>query len=170
MSRIICGVVDITHGHAVLLLGRRLFQIEGITTPLNFIIDTGASISVVSEQQLAAGGDISRFVQSSRTRIFGAAGVAEDVKVLMPPRVALGPYARESVALAVLDLRPINETTGFEQAGILGGNFLRHFRVTLDLEKSVLQLEPLTGPAGEETPPNGTSASGLRANYSAVRP
>jgi hypothetical protein len=39
-------------------------------------------------------------------------------------------------------MEPINETSGFEQTGILGGNVLRHFRVTFDFERMVIRLEP----------------------------
>ena len=40
----------------------------------------------------------------------------------------------------------INETTGFLQSGILGGNFLRQFRVTFDFQRSIIRLEPLGAP------------------------
>jgi hypothetical protein len=45
----------------------------------------------------------------------------------------------------VLDLDPINETAGFQQNGILGGNFLRHFRVVFDFQRGILRFEPLDG-------------------------
>jgi hypothetical protein len=35
-----------------------------------------------------------------------------------------------------LDLDIINEATGFEQAGILGGNFLKNYRMTFDFKNS----------------------------------
>jgi len=43
----------------------------------------------------------------------------------------------------VLDLDPVNETAGFLQSGILGGNFLRHYRVTFDFERGIVRFEPL---------------------------
>ena len=76
-------------------------------------------------------------------RVFGAAGVADDVKTLMLPRVTLGTITQEKISAAVLDLEPVNETAGFRQSGILGGNFLRHFRVSFDFQRSVIRLEPL---------------------------
>ena len=59
----------------------------------------------------------------------------------------LGAQAREKLDVAVLDLEPVNETTGFVQSGIIGGNFLRHFRVTFDFRKSIILLEPLEASA-----------------------
>jgi predicted aspartyl protease/Flp pilus assembly protein TadD len=117
-------------------------HLEGLEKPLNFIIDTGASISVVSEK-LAALEELSSYLTSNRMRVFGAAGVAEDVKTMLLPSVMLGTFTREQVNVAVLDLESVNETAGFVQDGILGGNFLRYFRVSFDFRRGVIRLEPL---------------------------
>jgi len=116
--------------------------IEGITKSLNFIIDTGATVSVIS-QRAAELDRFPEFIQSDRMRVFGAAGVAEDVKMALLPKVAIGSYTREKINAAVLDLDPINETAGFQQNGILGGNFLRHFRVVFDFQRGILRFEPI---------------------------
>ncbi|HYO90107.1 MAG TPA: hypothetical protein VEQ40_00650, partial [Pyrinomonadaceae bacterium] len=86
-------------------------------------------------------------------RVYGAAGVEENVKMLLLPRLLLGSYAREKLDAAVLDLDPINETTGFVQSGIIGGNFLRHFRVTFDFRKAILRFELLTALTPDATAP-----------------
>lgn len=117
-------------------------QLEGVDRPLNFIIDTGASITVVSEK-LMQQEDLASYIEPTRMRVFGAAGVSEDVKRLSLPKVSLGSLVREQVAAAVLDLESLNETSGFMQSGILGGNFLRHFRLSFDFQRGVVRLEPL---------------------------
>jgi predicted aspartyl protease len=118
-------------------------QIESVDKPLNFIIDTGATVSVVSEQLAEREDLVSRFVQNIRLQIYGSAGVADNVKVLMLPKVSFGSYGREKLSAAVLDMDSINETAGFEQTGIVGGNFLRHFRLIFDFQRGILRLEPL---------------------------
>ncbi|MGZ5438131.1 MAG: aspartyl protease family protein [Pyrinomonadaceae bacterium] len=127
--------------------------IEGIKKPLNFIIDTGATVSVLSERAAELDGAVA-FIQEDRMRVFGAAGVAENVKIALLPKVGLGSYTREKINAAVLDLEPINETAGFQQSGILGGNFLRHFRVIFDFQRAIVRFEPLDAPrpAGEPLP------------------
>jgi predicted aspartyl protease/thioredoxin-like negative regulator of GroEL len=115
--------------------------VDGVQKSLNFIIDTGATVSVIS-QRAAEIQPFSDFIQPDRMRVFGAAGVTEDVKVALLPKLAIGNYAREKVNVAVLDLDPINETAGFQQNGILGGNFLRHFRVVFDFQRAILRFEP----------------------------
>ena len=76
-------------------------------------------------------------------RIYGAAGIADDVKSLLLPKVMLGGLTRERINAAVLDLEPVNETAGFTQMGILGSNYLRHFRVSFDFQRGLIRLEPL---------------------------
>ena len=131
--------------------------IEGITKPLNFIIDTGATVSVLSEKT-AALEEAQAFIKEGRMRVYGAAGIAEDVKTAVLPKVMMGTYALEKINAAVLDLEPVNETAGFQQSGILGGNFLRHFRVTFDFQRGVVRLQPLdAAPIQTASPqPEGT--------------
>ena len=128
--------------------------LEGLERPHNFIIDTGASISVVSER-LAALEAMTSYIQPTRLKVYGAAGVAENVKTLTLPLVSLGSIKRSSVNAAILDLDPVNETAGFTQDGILGGNFLRHFRVSFDFTRGVIRLDPLNRTARiEESRPD----------------
>src|SRR6266540_3024977 len=129
-------------------------HLEGIEKPLNFIIDTGASVSVVSEK-LTQDEGLDHYLQPTRMRVFGAAGVAEDVKTLLLPKVMLGTITKEQINAAVLDLEPVNETAGFTQNGILGGNFLRHFRVSFDFQRGVIRLEPLIKNNQTGTKPDG---------------
>ncbi|HEX8458309.1 MAG TPA: aspartyl protease family protein [Pyrinomonadaceae bacterium] len=139
--------------------------LEGVEKPLNFIVDTGASISVVSEE-LARSEDMSRFEQKTRLKVFGAAGVTEDVTTLLLPRVSFGNYTQANLPAAVLDMSAINETSGFEQTGIIGGNILRRFRVTFDFQRGLVRLDPpsTTAPSAPAAPQtrdaNITPASG----------
>ena len=116
--------------------------IDGLEKPLNFIIDTGATVTVLSERT-AALDEVQRFIKKGTMRVFGAAGVAEDVKIASIPRLAIGSYSREKIDAAVLDLDPVNETAGFLQSGILGGNFLRHYRVIFYFERGFVRFESL---------------------------
>ena len=127
--------------------------IDGINKPLNFIIDTGATISVVSEK-FAALQEAQSFALRGGMRVFGAAGVADNVKMVLLPRVKMGSYEQEKISAAVLNLEPVNETAGFDQSGILGGNFLRHFRIAFDFQRGVVRLERLDSaiaPPGSQT-------------------
>ena len=127
-------------------------RLDGIDRPLNFIVDTGASVSVVSER-LVAEEDLTTYIAPIRMRVYGAAGIADDVKTVLLPKVMLGSIAREHISAAILDMEPVNETAGFTQNGILGGNFLSHYRVSFDFQRAVIKLEPLKKTAKtSETP------------------
>jgi tetratricopeptide (TPR) repeat protein len=117
-------------------------KLEGIDKPLNFIIDTGASVSVVSEK-LVAEEELHSYISPARMRVYGAAGITDDVKTMLLPKVMLGSIAREQIRAAVLDMEPVNETAGFTQNGILGGNFLGHYRLSFDFRRGLIKLEPL---------------------------
>lgn len=128
-------------------------RLDGIDKPLNFIIDTGADISVVSDALFKAE-DFGNIARGARIPIYGAAGITDSVMTLYLPRVSVGAHFREGIEAAVLDLEPINETSGFDQVGILGANFLRHFRVVFDFQRSVMRLEKIRSDTQKE---NGTS-------------
>ena len=137
-------------------------RLDGIDRPLNFIIDTGATITVISDQ-LAERENMNRFASGSRrSRVFGAAGVTENVPVLRLPHVAFGRISRRNVESLVLDMSSVNETSGFEQTGIIGGNILRHFIVTFDPARMIVRLQPNasqqteTSPAETIIPPTNT--------------
>ncbi len=117
-------------------------ELEGVEVPLNFIVDTGASVSVISEN-LANTKEISPFIKAEKMRVIGAAGVTEQVSSFLLPRITFGSHTRRSITAVALDLDIINEASGFEQAGILGGNFLRNYRLTFDFSNSKVLFVPI---------------------------
>ncbi|MBC7901375.1 MAG: aspartyl protease family protein [Saprospiraceae bacterium] len=117
-------------------------QLEGVTESLNFIVDTGASVSVISDDVASMEG-ITPFASSERMRVIGSAGITEDVPSFLLPKVSFGKHSRKSITAIALDLDMINEASGFEQAGILGGNFLRNYRMTFDFRNSRVTFVPI---------------------------
>ncbi len=120
-------------------------QLEGVKAPLNFIVDTGASISVISED-VAGLEEVKGFARDEKMRVVGAAGITESVPSFMLPRVTFGSHSREKIKAIALDLDVINEASGFEQSGILGGNFLKNYSVTFDFQKSKVTFVPVKEP------------------------
>jgi tetratricopeptide (TPR) repeat protein len=118
-------------------------QLDGIDTPLNFIVDTGASVSVISDR-VARTDPVSNHLNSEKLRVIGSAGIRDDVPTFLLPRVTFGSHTQTSVMAIALDLDLINEASGFEQAGILGGNFLKNYRLTFDFKNSKVVFESVT--------------------------
>lgn len=115
--------------------------LEGIESSLNFIVDTGASISVISED-VAEIENIKKFESGEKMRVIGAAGITENVPSFMLPKVTFGTHSRKRLKAIALDLDLINEAAGFTQAGILGGNFLKNYSITFDFEKAEVIFVP----------------------------
>ena len=117
-------------------------QVAGVETPLNFIVDTGASVSVISDE-LASLESISQFLNEEKMRVIGSAGVTDGVPSFRLPSVSFGAHSRKDITAIALDLGMINEASGFEQAGILGGNFLKNYRMTFDFKNSRVTFFPV---------------------------
>ncbi len=117
-------------------------ELEGIENPMNFIVDTGASVSVISKN-IADLKEISSFVRGDKMRVIGAAGITDFLPMFILPRITFGTHSRQSINAVALDLDLINETAGFEQSGILGGNFLKNYRLTFDFQNSKVIFVPL---------------------------
>jgi len=118
-------------------------ELEGIDSTLNFIVDTGASVSVISDR-VAKIERISHYVNAEKLRVIGSAGITDDMPTFMLPRVTFGKHTRRDIMAVALDLDMINDASGFEQAGILGGNFLKNYRLTFDFKNSKVVFEPIS--------------------------
>ena len=56
--------------------------------------------------------------------------------------ISLANLVEKNLNTPVLDFSPINETSGFEQSGIIGGDFLFKFKMTFDLSQMILRMKP----------------------------
>jgi predicted aspartyl protease len=126
-------------------------QMEGVNDPMNFIVDTGASVSVVSET-VAKRAPFSTLPRRDPLTVIGSAGITDNVESFTLPRISFGDHARERVTAIALNLEIINDASGFEQSGILGGNFFLDYRMTFDFKNSRLIFTPAKQPS-ESGPP-----------------
>lgn len=104
--------------------------------PHTFVLDTGASATVLSPG-LAAALKIDTVAAEPMT---GAGGMLQTTLGRVSS-LTVGGAALEDVAVMVADfLADLGSVVGTPLDGILGYNFLRHFRVTLDYPVSTLWL------------------------------
>jgi predicted aspartyl protease len=109
---------------------------------VNAILDSGASstvISVAAVERLNMGEQI---IKGETRRVFGAAGIADNVALLRIGHCRVANLQRDNLRALVLDFGAINETSGFEQAGILGGDFLMNYRITIDFARAQVAFHP----------------------------
>ncbi len=116
-------------------------QLAGVEAPMNFIVDTGASVSVISDE-VASLEAISPHASDQKMRVIGSAGITDGVTSFKLPGLSFGAHSQKDITAIALDLDLINEASGFQQAGILGGNFLRNFRMTFDFRNSRVTFIP----------------------------
>ena len=104
--------------------------------PYTFAVDTGASATTVSPE-LASALDIE---SGGATSMSGAGGVMQATMGRVRS-LAVGGATLEDLAIAVSDfLGPLSNVLGTKLDGIVGYNFLRRYRVTIDYPASVLWL------------------------------
>ncbi|MBP6821850.1 MAG: aspartyl protease family protein [Acidobacteria bacterium] len=110
--------------------------------PLNFIVDTGATISVISKAAVKHNQLEGMKLKGETFRVIGAAGVEDGAEALGLSTLTVNNLRKSNSRALILDLEAVNETSGFEQHGVLGGDYLRHFRVVLDLRRHFFGLTP----------------------------
>jgi hypothetical protein len=103
--------------------------------PLNFLFDTGASISVLD----SAVADELGFETEGELGGTGASGTGTATLALVP-MMSVGGVTIGNAPVAVLDISAISELAGREIAGILGADFCRRFAIELDYENESMTI------------------------------
>jgi predicted aspartyl protease/Tfp pilus assembly protein PilF len=132
-------------------------QIDG-SRSVNAIVDTGASSTVLSSVAVKRLEMLGSIIKGQTVQVVGAAGVTDNVELLFLRTCKIANLSQNNLRALILDFGAINETSGFEQSAILGGDFLRHFKVTIDFNHARLILEPQT-PAVTRSQPDQKVAS-----------
>jgi tetratricopeptide (TPR) repeat protein len=111
---------------------------------INAILDSGASSTVISVAAVERLRMHEQIIKGQTTRVIGAGGISDNVELLHIRNCRVADLRQDNVRALVLDFDAINETAGFEQSGILGGDFLRHFSITIDFVRAQVVLRPYT--------------------------
>jgi clan AA aspartic protease (TIGR02281 family) len=105
----------------------------GTTGTLQLLIDTGASMTIVTPGALQQQ-DV-RYRDTGRYQVFNTANGSVRAPVYILESLSVGDWYVEQIEIGVLDL---HGQSGFD--GLLGMNFLKHFRFFIDQNKSMLRL------------------------------
>ena len=105
--------------------------------PFDFVLDTGATLTCVNQP-------VAERLRLPRARgvagVGAGAGGSGRMELVRLDSLRIGQARAEDLTLCTLDLSHIG-SLGLDVDGLLGLNFLRAFRVTLDFEREVLLLQ-----------------------------
>jgi len=74
-------------------------------------------------------------------RVYGTSGWDRDAFLLPGVSLNFDQIEYKNMPLVVLNLRAPSVLLGFQLGGIVGHNFLSHYKVALDMERSELRLQ-----------------------------
>jgi predicted aspartyl protease len=118
----------------------------GAREPMAFILDTGASTSVISRETQRVLGY--RDEDGTPVKGQGANGELNDVRLFSVPDARVGDRVYRDLSVAVMDLRHLQDKLDEPVAGILGRNFLARHDLEIDFVGRKLLLH---GSDGVET-------------------
>lgn len=107
------------------------------TGPHDFVLDTGATLTCVSES-LAA--ELSLPEPAGRIGFGAGVGGSGRMRLVEIDSLRLGAALAEDLPGCALDLQSMR-TMGVDIDGLLGLNFLRPFRLEIDFERQVVRLQ-----------------------------
>ena len=106
-----------------------------------FEIDTGSTGSILFNTPFVKRHNLTRAVSRSRATRVGGVGGSADALLARVEGVTLGPFTlREPVARLSLGAKGSNASRSYD--GLLGGEIFRRFKMTVDLTRRRLYLEP----------------------------
>ena len=120
---------------------QRLAVVRGIVNdehPKSFVVDTGGEVISISLGTASA----LRMVPTRHIplRVFGTSGWDQDAYLLPGVNLAFRDIEYDNFSVVVLNLHRPSALVGFHIGGIIGHDFLRNYRVAMDLERSMLRL------------------------------
>lgn len=104
--------------------------------PYEFALDTGASLTVISAD-LAH----SLEIKSGEAKEGMGCGGKVEVAISRVASLAVGSARLENPEVAIADLGVLSQAVGAKLDGIIGYNYLKDFKVTIDYPKGRLRLQ-----------------------------
>jgi len=96
--------------------------------PFNLVVDTGASMTIISPAVARAAG-VNQ--EGARAKATGATGNL-DARVARLKSLKLGSNELNGINVAIMSLTTLNRATRLRLGGIIGYNVLKRFQITID--------------------------------------
>jgi predicted aspartyl protease len=110
--------------------------------PLRFILDTGASMTVITPAAAQVAG-----IKPTRQKPTAVgAGGQSPARLAKLKRFRVGTHAARDLEVVILNLSHVEKPLGIKLDGIIGYNFLRDCILTIDYPHRMLYLHPAEKP------------------------
>lgn len=122
---------------------QRLALVRGTVNgrhPASFVVDTGGEVISISD---ATAGLLHNPFRRIPLKVYGSSGWDKDAFLMPNVDLEFSTIRFERIPVVVLNLRAPSALLGFEVGGILGHKFLSRYRVTIDMQRSVVGLEDI---------------------------
>jgi len=123
----------------------RLATVRGVVSgghAVSFVVDTGGEVISISHSTANAIGKSD--VRRIPLKVWGTSGWEKDAFLLPGVDLAFNTIQYKNFPVVVLNLDAPSVLLGFQLGGIVGAQFLKNYRVGIDLEHSVLRLKQVT--------------------------
>ena len=123
----------------------RLATVRGMVSgghAANFVVDTGGEVISISHATAnAIGKEDARRIP---LKVWGTSGWEKDAFLMPGVDLAFDAIQYKNFPVVVLNLDAPSVLLGFQLGGIVGAQFLKNYRVDIDLERSVLRLKTVS--------------------------
>jgi hypothetical protein len=107
--------------------------------PATFVVDTGGEVISISD---STAGLLQNTFRRIPLKVYGSSGWDKDAFLMPNVDLEFSSTVRfQRIPVVVLNLRAPSALLGFEVGGILGHKFLSKYRLTIDMQHSVVGLE-----------------------------
>jgi predicted aspartyl protease/Tfp pilus assembly protein PilF len=122
----------------------RLATVRGVVGGhyANFVVDTGGEVISISHATANALGKTD--MRRIPLKVWGSSGWEKDAFLLPGVDLAFDTIHYKNFPVVVLNLDAPSVLLGFQLGGIVGAQFLKNYRVGIDLEHSLLRLKSLS--------------------------
>ncbi|HET9467435.1 MAG TPA: aspartyl protease family protein [Vicinamibacterales bacterium] len=110
----------------------------------SFILDTGGQVISISTD--TASGLERGEMRNIPLKVYGASGWDRDAFLMPGVNLNFNKIEYKNLSVVVLNLRAPSVLLGFRLGGIVGYKFLSRYRVAINLDKSIVQLQARTQP------------------------
>jgi tetratricopeptide (TPR) repeat protein len=133
----------VAYAHELPMRMHRLAMVRGTingSLPATFVVDTGGEVISISE---TTAGLIQPDTPFRRIplKVYGTSGWDKDAFLMPNVDLELNRIRFNRIPVVVLNLRAPSALLGFQLGGIVGHKFLSKYRVTVDMDRSVVGLE-----------------------------